>query len=174
MDPKFELTLRTLQLRITLLNSLEHLIEGTDQRSHFIITARERAKRVILLRGDSGCNLCQIQNGLGDQPQEPRGDNVRYQDGKQNDHYGDFRVLPDFGLKSAQVRDDGDIAGFLASQGNASVESERVLLKLCSVFVPGGHGKLRANPLAPVFREDHSTAVVEACGDNVALGTERG
>src|ERR1700730_10805329 len=99
-----------------------------------------------------------MQNGPGDQPQEPRGDEVRYQDGKQNDHYRDFRVLPDFRLKSAEIRDDGDAAGFLASQGNASVESERVLLELCSVFVPGGHGQLRADTLAPVFREDHSTA----------------
>src|SRR6202044_2891448 len=106
--------------------------------------------------------------------QEPRTDEVRYQDGNQNDHYGDFRVPPDFGLEGAEIRDDGDIAGFFASQGNASVESEGVFLKLRSVCVPGGHDELRAGSLAPVFREDRSTAVVEARGNNVALGAERG
>ena len=66
LNTNFELILRTLECHVAFLDPLQHLVEGSEKPSQFIVACGYCAQRIVFLGRHSLGQAGKLQDGFGD------------------------------------------------------------------------------------------------------------
>ena len=174
LDPFFQFITRLPQGRVALLNLLEHCVEPVNEQAQFVLALFDGAQRVVLFPGHRVRGPGQVQDRLGNDPLQARGNQKSHQAGADHNHDDNAGVAAHSRRQFLQVRLDVHRADGVVAEDHFAKDPQPAALQFDAVVTHRRRVKIFLPELTMVCAQHSAVGSVNAGGDDVRLAGQLG